>query len=337
MKQIIEIARKELQMFLYSPLGWLVLVTMVIQMGSYLVNNLDLRLRLVASILDFTPSITYNLLFYEDMGLITGIGGQLYLYLPLLTMGLLSREYSEGTIKLLYSSPLKVSHIVLGKYLSIVTVGLLLTAIIGLYGLGLYFFFIKDMDIILLLFSLLMFFLLVSTYAAIGLFISSLTSYQFVAALGAVGVLFLLQYATTLSAENTPEFVSAILVWLQGTSLLNRFKGYLGTWDILYFILMISMFLGLTLIRLQTIRQSVTLRIKLLKYCTVVVLVLALGYISSHPSFKYYFDVRNPIVKDTQFKIQGEDIGYSKSVLTQLIPITVITAGATVIWRRRRR
>ena len=44
-----------------------------------------------------------------------GLVGKLYLYLPLLTMGLMSREINNGTIKLLYSSPIKVREIVFGN------------------------------------------------------------------------------------------------------------------------------------------------------------------------------------------------------------------------------
>ena len=40
----------------------------------------------------------------------------IYLYIPLLTMNLMSREYSSGSIKLLYSSPVSLSliHIFIG-------------------------------------------------------------------------------------------------------------------------------------------------------------------------------------------------------------------------------
>ena len=48
--------------------------------------------------------------------------GSLHFYIPLLTMGLISRELSTGSIKLLYSSPISNAQIVLGRFLSTVYV-----------------------------------------------------------------------------------------------------------------------------------------------------------------------------------------------------------------------
>lgn len=54
-------------------------------------------------------------------GLYNTVQQYLYLYMPLLTMGLMSREFSSGSIKLLYSSPVTSSQIVMGKFLAMIT------------------------------------------------------------------------------------------------------------------------------------------------------------------------------------------------------------------------
>ncbi len=102
-------------------------------------------------------------------------------------MGLVSREISSGTIKLLYSSPVKISEIILGKFLAMVYFSLCLTVLflITLTALSLG---VSNTDYGQLLATTLGLFLLLCAYSAIGLFISSLTSYQVVAAIVTVGI-----------------------------------------------------------------------------------------------------------------------------------------------------
>jgi len=45
-------------------------------------------------------------------------------------MGVISKELSSGSIKLLYSSPISNTHIVLGKFLAMVVYAFLLTLIL---------------------------------------------------------------------------------------------------------------------------------------------------------------------------------------------------------------
>ena len=99
----------------------------------------------------------------------------LYLYIPLLTMGLMSGELSSGSIKLLYSSPVRNSQIILGKYLSMLVYGLVLIGIICVYVIYSAFV-VKQLDVSMVLTGLLGIYLLICAYAAIGLFMSSITT-----------------------------------------------------------------------------------------------------------------------------------------------------------------
>ena len=65
-------------------------------------------------------------------GMFTAMQQYLYLYIPLLTMGLMSRELNSGSIKLLYSSPVTNTQIILGKYLSMMIYNLVLPSILYL-------------------------------------------------------------------------------------------------------------------------------------------------------------------------------------------------------------
>ena len=69
----------------------------------------------------------------RDGGVFPYVLGYLYLYIPLLTMGLMSREFSSGSIKLLYSSPVRASQIVAGKFLSVMVYGAVLMGVICIW------------------------------------------------------------------------------------------------------------------------------------------------------------------------------------------------------------
>ena len=67
-----------------------------------------------------------NRIFGGWEGIFVTVQGSLYLYIPMLTMNLMSREFSSGSIKLLYSSPVTNSEIILGKYVAMLVYSLVL-------------------------------------------------------------------------------------------------------------------------------------------------------------------------------------------------------------------
>ena len=186
MKKILRIARLELSIMFYSPIAWLVLILFIIQSGvvyAEMLYDQETRQQLGRAL----PAMSKALFAGED-GVLAKIQRNLYLYIPILTMGLMSRETSSGSIKLLYSSPVKVLEIVLGKYLSMVSYAFLLCLILATYIItGCYS--IVALDIVFVLGGILGIFLLICAYSAIGLFMSSLTNYQIVAAISTLAVL----------------------------------------------------------------------------------------------------------------------------------------------------
>jgi ABC-2 type transport system permease protein len=334
MNRISEIARREIRSLFYSPVGWLVLIVFTIQLGSLFSANISRRTVSVWLQEDIL-SLTYNM-FFSYGGIISGMAGNLYLYIPLLTMGLLSREFSDGTVKLLWSSPVRVKDIVLGKYFSMMAFAGVMVAIVGALGAVLGAFVIKSMDVQLLLVSLLLLYLLICTYAAIGLFVSSLTSYPFVAALGTVGVLFGLNYLSRLKVNGMPGFLAAILEWFRGISFLNSFKGYVGSWDIFYFLLLIALFLGLTFVRLRSMRETKPWWVRATRYAMVIAIVVICGYFSSRPEVRYYADVRRADLTDTSLLIKRQDVPHWRMVFMQLIPGGLIAFAVVRVVRRLR-
>ncbi len=198
MRKIIKIARLELSILFYSPIAWIILVILFLQGGLAYFDMLYSQE--TQQQLDRDLSVLTRVMFAGEKGMFSTLIEYLYLYIPLLTMGIFSREYVSGSIKLLQSSPVTATQIVLGKYLSIVIYAFIAVGMLGLYAVSAYFS-IEHMDVKFVLFGLLALFLLICTYSAIGLFMSSLTSYQIVAAISTLALLAFLNYAQILGAK----------------------------------------------------------------------------------------------------------------------------------------
>ena len=106
MKKIFKIARLELSILFYSPIAWLLLILFIIQAGMAFFTRFD-SFDLTRQMGQPLKYITYEMFCNNYYGIFTTIQKNLYLYIPLLTMGLISRERSSGSIKLLFSSPCK--------------------------------------------------------------------------------------------------------------------------------------------------------------------------------------------------------------------------------------
>jgi len=132
------------------------------------------------------------------------------LIVPILTMRSFAEDKANRTDQLLYSLPISTSSIVIGKYLAMVTVlGIaslvmcLFPIIISIYG---------DVFMTTAYASILAFFLLGCALIAIGMFISTLTESQVIAAVLSIGT-FLLVYLISNVAALIPStaLTSALL------------------------------------------------------------------------------------------------------------------------------
>ncbi|RVU00698.1 hypothetical protein EOD41_11930 [Mucilaginibacter limnophilus] len=133
MTKILKIARLELSILFYSPVAWLVLAIFMVQAGTGFFGMLS-SFQELFMMGEKADNLT-RMLFPGINGLFDKVLQTLYLYIPLLTMGLISRELSSGSIKLLLSSPVKITEIILGKYLTMLYYALMLIAILGIYSL----------------------------------------------------------------------------------------------------------------------------------------------------------------------------------------------------------
>src|SRR5690606_22730763 len=237
MKKVFKIARLELNILFYSPIAWLLLIIFGIQAGLTFTDILYTQE--TNQQLERPLRVLSKILFAGDIGLFKAGQDTLYLYIPLLTMGLLSRETSSGSIKLLLSSPVNISEIVLGKFLSIVIYSFLLVLVLSMYVAAAAFS-IETLDLQFVLGGLLGLFLLACAYAAIGLFMSSLTSYQVVAAISTLAVLAALNFMGQVGQDY--DLIRDITYWMSISGRTDKMvNGLITSRDLIYFILVICL------------------------------------------------------------------------------------------------
>ena len=114
----------------------------------------------------------------------------LMLAIPVLTMKSFSEDRKSKTDQLLLTAPVSLGQIVMGKYLAMVTVFLIPNMVFCLFPLVIKMqgnaYFLTDYS------GILIFFLLGCVFISIGMFLSSLTESQIIAALSSIGVLLIL-------------------------------------------------------------------------------------------------------------------------------------------------
>ncbi len=176
--------------------------------------------------------------------------GTLFIYsiiVPLLTMKSFSEEKKSKTEQLILTSPVSLTGMVFGKFLSAYTLygASLLVSCLNYYTL----FKFGDPNAAVLFNYTIGMLLIGLVYVAIGIFVSSITENQLIAAIGTIGILIVLLVISFLNQfiDNT-----AIRVILNFISIYARFAGSFtsGIFDIsavLYFISIAFVFLFITI------------------------------------------------------------------------------------------
>ena len=286
-KMIYNIARTELQMLFYSPVAWLILVVFGVQSGMLFADKLTGLLSSQEMGYNIEGS-TITIFASRWGGVFTTMQNYLYFYIPLLTMSLVSKELSSGSIRLLYSSPITNTQIIVGKFFSMMIYGLIMIGILFLITLCSWAV-VKDFDLPMVLVGLLGLYLLICSYAAIGIFMSSLTSYQIVAAIGTFAVLMVLSMIGGWWQDY--DFIRDVTYWLSMPGRSGKFiAGLICSEDVLYFVIVVCLFLALTIIRLNSVRQKIRFVITLGRNIGVIFLACFLGYVSALPTMKVYHD-----------------------------------------------
>ena len=184
---ILTVGLREFKSLFLSPLAWSILAVVQVILGFLFLARLEVfqlyQPQLMA--MDGAPGLT-EIVLPDLLGNAAVI---LLLVAPLLTMRLVAEERRNRTLALLFSAPLSMTEIVLGKYLGILLFLLVLLLMIALMPLSLLAG--ASLDLGLMASGFLGLALLLAGFAAVGLFMSTLTQYTTVAAISTFGALLL--------------------------------------------------------------------------------------------------------------------------------------------------
>lgn len=176
------IYKKEMRSYFHSLYAWLFLALFLAVSGVYF--------SVICMAYGYTD---YAANIYSNLTILFVI------VVPILTMRLLSEEKKQKTDQLLLTSPVKVSSIVVGKYLAVLTLLLMAVLIciaqagvLSVYG---------TVNWKTVLTGSLGYFLLGASLLAIGLFISSITESQMISAALSFGVVLLCMLLPNLSGK----------------------------------------------------------------------------------------------------------------------------------------
>ncbi len=227
MHNILTIYKKELRSFFTSPMAYVFLVVFALVNGYFFTNTFFL----------------YN---QSDMRSLFGIVPLVYLFfIPAVSMGLISREKSLGTLEIITALPIRERDIVIGKYLaglSLILVALFTTSIhyITLYNVG------TTIDHGAVFTGYLGLVLLGGVYTAVGVFSSSLTENQVIAFIVGIAIV-LVFFLMDKLLMFVPASLAGIVQYMSTEfHLSNIARGVIDTRNLVYFGSVIGFFLFMT-------------------------------------------------------------------------------------------
>ena len=177
---MIAIYQKELKSYFTGMMGYIVLAFVL----------------LVAGFFCFFNNFMYGSPYFESC--LYSVSFVLLFVFPILTMRSVAEEKHSRTDQLLYALPLSMGKILLGKFLAMASVFGIACAVLGIYPLFLSLY--GSVNFLTAYAALLCFFLLGCALIAIGMFMSSLTESQVIAAVLSFGAMLLCYLMSTISA-----------------------------------------------------------------------------------------------------------------------------------------
>ena len=185
--------KKELRSYFTTVIGWVFIAFFLVLAGLYF---------MIYNLLNGMTDFSY---VYQGVQMFFVL-----LLVPVLTMRIVAEENRQKTDQLLYTAPVSISRIIVGKYLALITLLAIAVLIVSTYPLilsglvngvatgG------ETVDFAIAYGATFGFLLLGAAYIAIGLFISSLTESQVIAAV-ASGVIMTFTYLMSSLAELLPS------------------------------------------------------------------------------------------------------------------------------------
>lgn len=249
MRNIWKIAKKEIKSYFVSPIGYIILSLFAVLSGWFFFNYATRFNSLVTYYLMSKQPETLNQVNLNRF-VITPLFGELLMlfnvFLPAVTMRLIAEEKKQKTIELLFTSPLRTSEIILGKYLSVIIFLCLMIGITLIYPAILFIYGRPGPELAPIITGYAGLFLVGCCIASVGLFASSVTENQIIAFALSLSIS-LLFYIISMPASGIGGAAGDLLRFL---SLKDHFgtmaNGFVDTRVIVYYLSFSFVWLFLT-------------------------------------------------------------------------------------------
>lgn len=246
MRNVLAIAWRDIRAVFVSPIAYVVLTGFTLLSGWFFFNMLGQFNRLVTqySALEGMDTTWLNLNDAVIAPLLHNMLIVLLIVIPMITMRSFAEEKASSTFELLFTSPVRVGEMVMGKYLAGAA---LVTLMIGLALIfpGLLFVF-GNPEFGMTMAGFLALYLTALAFVAAGNFTSALTSNQVIATISALVILLGL-FVISWPADGAGPTLKGVLQYLSVTEHFGKMvKGVIETSDLVYFSSLTVVFLFLT-------------------------------------------------------------------------------------------
>ena len=256
MRNISAIVERELRAYFNSPIAYVVLTIFIFLSGLFFrsilasVMQMALAAQMQAQQLGPRPIDMPGMI---SRGFLSTMSVILLFVMPMLTMGLFSEEKKRGTIELLLTSPLTDLQVVLGKFFAAGAFYLILLlstwipmGVLYLYGSP------ASGPILTAYLGLLLYGLAI---LAVGLFISTLTENQIIAAILSFGAIMVLWLVDVVAQNSESATSKGVLTYLSILSHLDDFmKGVLASSNVIFYLSLMLVALFLTYRSIDSLR-----------------------------------------------------------------------------------
>src|ERR1700722_19050088 len=236
MRNTFTIAGKELQGYFTQPVAYVVLTVFLLLGGWFffaMLRQFDEMVQLIQMMGQNDQLKEMNLNTRVIDPLLHDLSIVLVIVMPALTMRVFAEEKRTGTYELLLTAPIRTGEIVAGKFIAAASFTLIMVALAWIFPLILIIF--GDPEVGVMFAGYLGLALLALSFVAVGLFTSSLTPNQIVAAISSFGLLILL-YVISWPAEGSGKLASVLSYLSLPEHFSTMTRGVIDTTDIVFFL-----------------------------------------------------------------------------------------------------
>ncbi|HEY8517786.1 MAG TPA: ABC transporter permease subunit [Candidatus Binatia bacterium] len=256
MRNILTIAGRELRSIFVSPIAYVVMTGFLLLGGWFFFNLLarfNFLVTMYSSFQGGAEAIArLNVNEFVIAPLLHNLSVVLVILVPMITMRSFAEEKRAGTYELLLTSPVATWEIVVGKFLGAACFIVVMVGLTAIYGVILAVYGNPELGIMVSGYIGLL--LLAITFVTVGMFASSLTENQIIAAVTGL-VMLLLLFVIAWPADSAGETLGAVLRYISVTEhFADMIKGVIDTKTLVYFATMIVGWMFLTQRSVESIR-----------------------------------------------------------------------------------